>query len=170
MTLYLFLFYSFLGIAAVSATGILITKNVFYGALMLLTCLLAVAGIYVLAFAEFIAVTQILIYAGGVLVVIIFGIMLTSKIAGKPLLVKNNKWGAGLLTGSALMILLIHSLRTEITEEKTDVAASYVTNAIPAIGMDLMSTYVLPFEVAGVLLLVALVGAAVMASYNKNKN
>lgn len=169
MTLYLFLFYSFSIVAIVSAIGILITKNIFNGALMLLTCLLAVAGIYVLAFAEFIAVTQILVYAGGVLVVIVFGIMLTARIAGKPLLVKNNKWGAGLLAGGAFFILLIYSLKNEISVKKTEVDPSYITETIPAIGMDLMSNFVLPFEIAGVLLIIALVGAAVMASYTKKK-
>jgi NADH-quinone oxidoreductase subunit J len=52
----------------------------FHGALLLITCLLALAGIYVIAFAEFVAVTQILVYAGGILVVIIFGIMLTTNL------------------------------------------------------------------------------------------
>ena len=77
-----FMFYFFEAFAAISAIALIFIKNVFYGALLLIICLLCLAGIYIMAFAEFIAVTQILVYAGGILVVIIFGIMLTTKISG----------------------------------------------------------------------------------------
>ena len=83
------LFYIFEAVAALSSIALIFIRNVFYGALFFIACLLALAGIYVLAFAEFIAVTQILVYAGGILVVIIFGIMLTTKISGKPLVVEH---------------------------------------------------------------------------------
>ncbi len=83
------LFYPFALLAAVAAVAILVVRNVFYGALWLLTCLLSVAAIYVLANAEFVAVTQILIYAGGIAVVILFGVMLTSRVAGVPLVVQR---------------------------------------------------------------------------------
>ncbi|HPH47169.1 MAG TPA: NADH-quinone oxidoreductase subunit J, partial [Chryseolinea sp.] len=69
MTVLNFIFYFLEAVAALSAISIIFIRNVFYGALLLITCLLALAGIYVLAFAEFIAVTQILIYAGGILVI-----------------------------------------------------------------------------------------------------
>ena len=71
-----FLFYFFEAVAAISSIALVFIRNVFYGALLLISCLLALAGIYVLAFAEFIAVTQIMVYAGGILVVIILGIKL----------------------------------------------------------------------------------------------
>src|SRR6188768_2149670 len=93
------LFYSLEVLAFASALCILFTKNVFYAALLLIICLLSIAGIYIMANAEFLAVTQILIYAGGVLVLIIFGVMLTTRISGKPLVVKNDNWFAGSLVG-----------------------------------------------------------------------
>ena len=99
MSLAQFIFYFFEALTAAAAIGILFVRNVFYAALLLLVCLLSVAGIYVMAFAEFIAVTQILVYVGGILVLIIFGIMLTSRISGKPLVVTNRYWFAALLTG-----------------------------------------------------------------------
>lgn len=167
MSMYRILFYAFSAVASISCIGILITRNIFYGALLLLTCLLSVAGIYVLAFAEFVAVTQILIYAGGVLVVIIFGIMLTAKISGKPLSVKNSKWGAGIITGCSFLILLIYYFSQATFIKRIAQQDRYALNSINRIGTELMSDFVLPFEIAGILLLVALIGAAVMASYNK---
>src|SRR5687768_1114862 len=106
MSILSFTFYAFEFLAAASAASILFVKNVFYGALLLIICLLSIAGIYVISHAEFIAVTQILIYAGGILVLIIFGIMLTTRISGKPLVVKNNNWFAGSLVGLPILIVL----------------------------------------------------------------
>ena len=66
-----YIFYFFETVAALSAISLIFIRSVFYGALLVIVCLLAVAGIFVLAFAEFLAVTQILVYAGGILVVIL---------------------------------------------------------------------------------------------------
>lgn len=163
-------FYLFIALAALSSLGILFIRNVFHAALLLLVCLLAIAGLYVLAFAEFLAVTQILIYAGGILVVIIFGIMLTSKLSGIPLIVTNKKWFAGALVGVPLFYLLINFLRHENFFQHDlsyDVQGNW--NPVNLIGIDFMTNYLLPFEVAGVLLLVTLIGAAVTASFKDNQ-
>jgi len=164
-----FMFYFFEAVAALSAIALIFIRNVFYGALLLIICLLALAGIYVLAFAEFIAVTQILVYAGGILVVIIFGIMLTTKISGKPLVVEHAYVFSGALTGISFFILFIYFLSKEsfLVNPSAVVQANF--NSINPVGIALMSDFVLPFEVAGVLLLVALVGAAVIASSTKSK-
>ncbi len=170
MTLVSFLFYFFETIAALSAIGVALVRNVFYGALLLMVCLLALAGIYVLAFAEFIAVTQILIYAGGILVIIIFGIMLTTKISNKPLTVEHAYSFPGALLAFSAFSFLVYVLSTESFAHST---ISKATNPDPinAIGIALMSEYMLPFEIAGLLLLIALIGASVVAStINANKN
>ena len=103
------LFYVFEGVAALAAAGLLFVRNVFYAALLLMICLLAIAAIYVLSYAEVVAVTQILVYAGGILVIIIFGIMLTAKLAGKPLVVKHANTFLAPLTGAAFFILLVYN-------------------------------------------------------------
>ncbi len=164
MSLISFIFYTLEFLAALSAISILFTKNVFYGALLLIVCLLCVAGIYILANAEFIAVTQILIYVGGVLLLIIFGIMLTSKISGKPLVVKNQYWFAGALVGLSFVILLLKSFYETSFYNSNQVAKDSVYNSINQIGILMMTDYILPFEIAGILLLIALIGAAVVAS------
>lgn len=169
MSLSFFMFYFFEAIAALSAIALIFIRNVFYGALLLIICLLALAGIYVLAFAEFIAVTQILVYAGGILVVIIFGIMLTTKISGKPLVVEHGYGFSGALAGISFFVLFVYFLSKESFLVIPSPIAQTNFNSINTIGIGLMSDFVLPFEVAGVLLLVALIGAAVMASSTKSK-
>jgi NADH:ubiquinone oxidoreductase subunit 6 (subunit J) len=154
-------FYYFFGVlSALSALGVLLTKHVFYGALLTIVCLLALAGIYILAFAEFVAIAQILIYAGGILVVILFGIMLTSKISGKPLVVTNRNIFAGALAAVSLFVLLV----TQFQDLKLPAAVPPNPAGITQIGVNLMTVFVLPFEIAGILLLVALLGAAATAT------
>jgi NADH:ubiquinone oxidoreductase subunit 6 (subunit J) len=170
MSMQAILFYLFAIGAIFSGVGILITRNILRGVLMLLVALLCIAGIYVLAFAEFVAVVQLLIYAGGVLVVIIFGIMLTAKISGKPLIVKNSKWGAGLITAFSFLFFLIYFFYQEKFRDSTAVANDGGYTPINQVGIKLMSDFVLPFEVAGILLLISLIGAAVVASYDKKES
>jgi NADH:ubiquinone oxidoreductase subunit 6 (subunit J) len=161
MSLTASLFYFFGMLAALSAFGVLLTKHVFYGALLTIVCLLALAGIYILLYAEFIAIAQILIYAGGILVVILFGIMLTSKISGKPLVVTHRNVFAGALAAVSLFIVLVVQFKNLSLPVGTPNPAG-----IAQIGENLMTTFVLPFEIAGILLLVALLGAAATATSN----
>ena len=168
MSLVAFMFYFFEAVAAMSAVGLALIRNVFYGALLLVVCLLALAGIYVLAFAEFIAVTQILIYAGGILVVIIFGIMLTTKISQKPLVVEHSYVMSGLLVAIGCFSLLSMVLSKESFAPSAQGTLPTV-NSVQTIGVSLFSKYMLPFEVAGLLLLIALIGASVLASNIKSR-
>ena len=157
--------YVFLALAALASVAILLSKNVFKSALFLLICLLSLAGIYVLAFAEFLAVTQILIYAGGILVVIIFGIMLTTKISGKPLVVNNGNIFGGILAGISVFVVLAKYLPGKSFIKSDDLKAENISE----FGLQVFIDYSLPFEVAGLLLLIALIGAGVITSYLKTK-
>jgi NADH-quinone oxidoreductase subunit J len=157
-----FIFYLFSLVAAISALSIIFIKKVYYAALLLIICLIALAGIYIVAFAEFVAVTQILIYAGGILVLIIFGIMLTAKISGKPLVVQHQYQFVGSGVGLIFFILLTTQFSNASFFQSSNTSSEYTS--INNIGILLMSEYVLPFEVVGVLLLVALIGAVVVAS------
>jgi NADH-quinone oxidoreductase subunit J len=163
-----FMFYFFEAVAALSAIGIALIRNVFYGALLLIICLLALAAIYVLAFAEFVAVTQILIYAGGILVVILFGIMLTAKISDKPLVVEHSLTLSGVLVAGSFFVLLILVLSKENFPSTKDSVMSTL-NHTQSIGIALLTEYMIPFEIAGILMLLALVGAAVIASTIKTR-
>jgi NADH:ubiquinone oxidoreductase subunit 6 (subunit J) len=167
MNISLLLFYLFVAVAGSSAFGILLIRNVFKAALLLLVCLLSLAALYVMALAEFVAVTQIMIYAGGILVVIIFGIMLTSKISGKTLIAGHTNVFGGLLIG----VLIAGSLCILIAKNFSgDIISKTNYNTITETGNQLMTSYLLPFEIAGLLLLIALIGAAVIASSAKSKS
>lgn len=162
------LFYVFEGVAALAALSLLFVRNVFYGALLLMICLLAIAAIYILSFAEVVAVTQVLIYAGGILVVIIFGIMLTSKLAGKPLVVTHTNTFLATLGGGALFFLFVYLIK-QTALPVADNSSVLAEKNVEKVGLSIMTDFVLPFEIAGILLLAALVGAAVLASVLNTK-
>lgn len=165
----IYAFYIFAFIAVAAAAGILFARRLFHGALLLLVCLLSVAGLYAISFAEWVAVTQILVYAGGVVVIIIFGIMMTARIPGRPTAVTNNKWFAGAILGLAIMGFLIALFMQENFGAVTTPAEDPLFTMVNRFGIALMTDYLLPFEVAGLLLLITLVGAATVAAKG-NKN
>jgi NADH-quinone oxidoreductase subunit J len=159
--------YLFVGFSIASVFVILFHRNVFYSALALLACLISLSGIYGLLNAEFLAVTQLLIYAGGVLVLMIFGIMLTNRISGKSFESKSHNWLPGILLTASLLVVLITAFQNSPMPATPNKESS--ENHIRQVGVELMSTYAAPFEISGVLLLVCLIGAALTASsYKKN--
>jgi NADH-quinone oxidoreductase subunit J len=155
------LHYFFLAAAATTTVALLFVRNVFHGALLLLITLLSLAGLYVLSMAEFLAVTQILVYAGGILVVVIFAIMLTSQLSGKPLLVDHSNRVAAALLSGALFGIIVYLM---VDQFPLQAQAPMKPFSLPALGTLLLTEYALPFEVTGVVLLIALIGAAVIAS------
>lgn len=157
------LFYFFVLTAGIGALAILFSSNVFKSALYLLATLVSLAALYALTYAEFLAVAQILVYAGGITVVIIFGIMLTTRIAGRPLIVKNAHMFSGGLAALTLFILFVSYMPTLVIDRSTTPAD------VSFIAFNIFSSYALPFEIAGLLLLIALVGAAVIAAHLKSK-
>jgi NADH:ubiquinone oxidoreductase subunit 6 (subunit J) len=162
--LYFFMFATF-----ISVLVMLFTRTIFYAALALIGGLISVAGIYALLYAEFLAITQIVIYAGGILVLILFGIMLTNRITGKPLLMQSHHTFPGMIISMGIFFVLVVAYQKTSFHPMQTVLPQ--ADHINQIGIALMSTYVAPFEIAGVLLLVCLIGAALMASsFNKNGN
>jgi NADH:ubiquinone oxidoreductase subunit 6 (subunit J) len=156
-----------LAVSALSAGAIVFLQSLFHAALALLVCLLALAGLYGLWQAEFIAITQVLIYAGGIVVLIIFAIMLTHRIGGTPLLTETHHRLAGLVISAGIFVILAAGFSK--AELKSTAVSPVVSNPIRQIGVELMTTYVAPFEIGGILLLVCLVGASLAASSYKNK-
>jgi NADH:ubiquinone oxidoreductase subunit 6 (subunit J) len=170
MTFAAIVFYVFAALTIVSGVFILFTKNVLYAGFALLSTFLGVAVLYIFAGADFLAIAQIMIYVGGVLVLILFGIMLTNRIAGQSYIVSENRnLVAGIVGGGGLLVILIAGI---IKAKFTDLSwiQSAVRNekvkitTLGKIGENLMTDFVLPFEVAGLILMVALMGAAFIAS------
>jgi NADH-quinone oxidoreductase subunit J len=163
------LFYSFEFLAGAAALSMIFVRNVFYGALLMIVCLLSIAGLYVLLYAEFLAVTQVLIYAGGILIVIIFGIMLTARVSARPLVVGHHYITGGVLVAGSLFALLTWFFKQQQFVQHGAVRHPETYNGTSIVGLNLMREYLLPFEVSGILLLVALIGASVMASAKQKK-
>jgi NADH-quinone oxidoreductase subunit J len=164
------LFYIFALLAVLSGAYMVLTRNLLYAGFSLLVTLLSVAGIYVLLFADFIAITQLMVYVGGVLVLILFGIMLSSRVHDQSVLSENvnTVWGTVitflLLVGLSYTILNANlGLLPWLQTANTDVLGSQ-KSTVQTIGIKLMTDYVLPFEVASLLLLIALMGAAYIAT------
>ncbi len=153
-----------------SAVAILLTRNVLYAAFFLLLTLLGVAGLFVLAGSDFLAVAQIMIYVGGVLVLVIFGVMLTHRQQA----VANSQQPNSILTQhrSGIIALLVagglfaslYSLLLRANFTLLDRPVSTATTTLDTVGKQLMTEFVLPFELISILLLAALVGAAYLAS------
>ena len=145
-----------------SAIFILITKNVLHAALSLVVTLLSVAALYVFTNAEFLAVSQIMIYVGGIVVLIVFGVMLTNDVSGKTIISGSVNRLSGTIITLTVLVMLIYSGQ-ELTPIATKV---HNTASIENLGEHLMTTYLLPFEIAALLLLIALVAASIIAGHD----
>ena len=145
---------------ALGAIGVVRTKNVVHAALYLVVVLAGGAAQFILLGQEFVAWVQVLVYIGAVIVLFLFGIMLTrAPMQPKDSLDNDQRWAAlvaSLLFMGVLAALLINQFHADKIELKAPVRTSQVTEL-------LFTTYIIPFEVVGVLLLGALVGAVVLA-------
>ena len=162
-----FLFYSFAALTLAAALVILFTRNLLYAAFSLIFCFLGVAAIYVLSGADFLGVTQIIVYVGGVLILLIFGVMLTNRVSAGGVLTDLHNQFWGYLLPAGLLVLLLSTLGQLGLPDWAVRAAErgqVVQNStVEPIGIQLMTQYVLAFELVGVLLLLALIGAALLA-------
>jgi NADH-quinone oxidoreductase subunit J len=156
-------FYVFAAVIVISAAIVVFSKHIMYSAFSLLFTFFGVAAIYVLLNADFLAITQIMIYIGGILILIIFGVMLTTKITGvdiKSGLTGKFQVGIAFLA----MVILGITLALMFTHTTWVVKDSPVTNnTINPIGNLLMTGYLIAFEAVSVLLLIAIIGAALIA-------
>jgi len=155
------LFYCFAGLAVLSALVVVFSRNVLYAAFALVFTFLGVAGLYVLLHADFLAVVQVMVYIGGILVLLLFGVMLTNRVTnvdltGGTIRTLPATIVAGILLGTMIRLVTRASWHASSELPSPD-------GTISAIGDLLMTTYLLPFEGAGVLLLAAVMGAALIA-------
>jgi NADH:ubiquinone oxidoreductase subunit 6 (subunit J) len=162
--------YFFTAALVVSSLSLIWVKHVFYAALLVITVLLSIAGLYILMFAEFVAVAQIIVYAGGVLVLIIFGIMLTSRLGSKPLALENARVIPGVGVGLIFFVGMSYAYLQQSFNTTSEALPMLVDKPIQQIGLGIMTDYVFVFELAGILLLIALVGSAVIASKPKSEH
>lgn len=132
-----------------------------HAAFLLFVVLFGMAGLFVLAGAEFLAVAQVIVYVGGILILIIFGVMLTQH---DQLIASQAGWHrlpAGLLLSGAFAYLLLRNFGS--IDLSPGQASDPLRPTVEQIGIETVTTYALPFELMSILLLVALVGAAYLA-------
>lgn len=161
MDLSTIIFYVFALITLGSAAVVVFSRNIVYSAFALLFAFFGVAGLYALMMADFLAITQLLIYVGGILVLVLFGVMLTSNVINVQIRSGTmHVLPALLIVGSLAAVLLMAFWSTDWNLLS---ALPAVEQTGPDIGELLLTRYLLPFEIASVILLVALIGAAMIA-------
>ncbi len=153
-------FWFFVVMTIIAALMVVLSKNLIYAAVSLLVTLLGVAAMYIFLWADFMAGTQVMIYIGGILILLLFGIMLTHKITSVRISHTNVQRGIGALIVAAIFAGLVWMINTT---PWLMIAAQEPQQTVSYIGTLLMTDFLLPFEVASVLLLGALIGAAVLA-------
>ena len=160
------LFFSIVLLVILSAYWVVMSPNLVHSAVSLLFTLFGVAGLYVYLYADFIAASQVIIYVGGILVLIIFGVMLTNKIDDPKL---SNQSQNQLVAGVFCLLLLIFQF--QIIFNTNWYIGDFISreSTVNDIGMLLLTTYLLPFEVISVLLLAALIGAAMLSRKKLSK-
>ena len=159
------IFYLFAALTVGSAAVVVLARSLIYSAFALLFTFFGVAGLYVLLGADFLAATQLLIYVGGILVLLLFGVMLTHKLYDLDLRSGVDQFLPGLIVAAGIFaILAATAIRTPWAEGPGRAPAPTTAE----IGRLFMGPYLLPFEAASVLLLVALLGAALIVRRRKD--
>ncbi len=158
------IFFYFAGIIVLTATLVVALRNPIYSALSLLVMFFHVAGLYVTLHAEFLAAVQIIVYAGAILVLYLFVVMLLNVKREERL---HRQASVAMFLGMTLLteaILLVVFSKGPIFSKAAEIdSAGQVTGNTESIGLVLFSTYLFPFEVASLILLVAMVGAVILS-------
>ncbi len=146
---------------ALAAIRVVTTKNVVHAALHLVVVLAGVAAIYILLAAEFTAVVQVLVYIGAIVVLFLFGIMLTRAPIGITSDLDNDQRGLALVV--SLFLLGVLGAVLDDAYGSTKLATDTAIQTTGDVGTSIFQDYVIPFEVVSILLLAALIGAVVIA-------
>ena len=181
-------------VTCVFALAVVLTNNIVRMAFYLVISLAAVAGLFFLAGADFVAATQLMVYVGGTLVLLVFGVMLTGRAARLSMRIDLGQWAMAAIAGGALLVILVqaafsvHDWRGRTVEAAGSAASNAAVPTAAPIGMGLlgvrtdqlqqadpvlkqgMSGYLLAFEIISIHLVVVLVGAAYLARAWKRPN
>jgi len=153
-----FFFYLFAAVTFLSACVVVFSRNLLYSAFALLFTLSGVAALYALLGADFLAVTQVLVYVGGILVLILFGIMFTQKVYD----VRAEAMSFKRVRAAVIGVLVFFALLGVVRSVPWPQAPRPLQPTAAPLGDLLLSEYLLPFEAISVLLLVVLIGAVVV--------
>jgi NADH-quinone oxidoreductase subunit J len=155
-------------LAIVAAIGVVATTNPIYGVLWLIVVFFCISGFYVLMNAQFLAIVNLIVYAGAIMVLFTFVVMFIN-LNEHPEIPKNiYVKAAGLIAGLCLMIVLIGALSTS-AENNTKLAIGTTAGLIKSLGNVLFNEYVVPFEISSVLFLSAMIGAVIIGKREKGQ-
>lgn len=157
--IYHIIFYGLAVLVINSALLVAFARNITHSAFALLLTFFGVAGLYAFISADFLAALQLLIYVGGILVLILFAVMLTSKIKD----VKLSNPATSPWLGGPIALVVLGGLIWVITKTPWSTGLSEPAPTTAEIGKAIMGPYLLPFEAASVVLLIALIGSAYLA-------
>ena len=143
-----------------SALAVVLTRNLFHAVLWLALALTGTAGIFLMLDAEFLAAVQLLLYAGGIVTVVVFAIVVTERLVGERISQTSRRIGAGAIVCAALLMLLVSAIARQPLATARPAMPDDLTQEI---GETVLTRFVLPFELLAVLMLVALLGAIYFA-------
>ena len=149
-------------IALFGALMVISSKSPVHSVLWLIVTFFAISGHYILLNAQFLAIVNIIVYAGAIMVLFLFVIMLMNL--NKETEPRKNRWlkMAGAISGGALLLVLVAALKNSDLKQQEALVKTGNIGLIEALGKQLFSTYVVPFEISSILFLSAMVGAVVI--------
>jgi NADH:ubiquinone oxidoreductase subunit 6 (subunit J) len=143
-----------------SALAVVLAKNLFHAVLWLALALTGTAGVFLLLNAEFLAAVQLLLYAGGVITIAVFAIVVTERLIGERITQTNRRIAEGAAVSIALMALIVSAVR----EQPLDLGAAQMPGEVTrTVGERVLTQFVLPFELLALLMLAALLSAIYFA-------
>ena len=160
MTLDVIAFWAFAAVLIGSALAVVLSKNLFHSVLWLALALVSTAGVFLTLDAEFLAAVQVLLYAGGVITVVVFAIVVTERLVGEKLAHTSRRVVVSGVVSAALLALVVRAVsRSQLQLPKPALAGDMTRE----IGTSLLTRFVLPFELLAVLLVVGLLAASYFA-------
>ena len=160
MTLKLAIFYFLAAFTVWASAVVVLGKSIVRAAVALIFGFCGMAALYLLLDAEFLAAVQVLIYVGGITILLLFAIMLTSRIGSKTARVINDQVVLSAIAAIGLLVGLIYASTSGIAQIA---GPPRLPETTPFLGRALLTTYALPFEAVSILLLAAMVGAIILA-------
>ena len=160
MTLSLAAFWLLAVVLVGSALAVVLTKNLFHSVLWLALALTGTAGLFLTLNAEFLAAVQLLLYAGGVITIVVFAIVVTERLVAEKITQSSRRIGGGAVLAVTLLVVLVRIITQASLTEAPPAAAEETTRRI---GESLLTRHALSLEVLAVLLLASLIGAIYFA-------
>lgn len=143
-----------------SALAVVLSKNLFHAVLWLALALTGTAGVFLMLEAEFLAAVQLLLYAGGIVTIVVFAIVVTERLVGERISQTNRRIGAGALVAAALLALIVNAV---IQRPLAPARPSMGAELTRTVGETVLTRFVLPFELLALLMLAALMSAIYFA-------